>query len=126
MISNEIREQLQDIVRGACLQGTADRCSTVRNLLIEGFGADPTVKSQFESRAVVKEKQNTFLKSYAERSGMQLASFPPKTQYLTRGGESKVFLDEDRLNVIKVNDGIYSATWTEYFTSLVLHNYAIS
>jgi Serine/Threonine/Tyrosine Kinase found in polyvalent proteins len=122
MVSNEIREHLQDIVRGACLQGTADRCSTVRNLLIEGFGADPTVKSQFESRAVVKEKQNTFLKSYAEHSGMWLTSLPPDTQYLTRGGESKVFLDEDRLNVIKVNDGVYYATWTEYFTSLVLHN----
>ena len=31
-------------------------------------------------------------------------------------------MDLDRLNVIKVNDGIYYATWTEYFTSLVLHN----
>jgi hypothetical protein len=65
MISNEIREKLHDIVRGACLQGATDHCSTVRNLLIEGFEADPTVKSQFESRAVVKEKQNSFLKSHA-------------------------------------------------------------
>jgi hypothetical protein len=39
MISNEIREKLQDIVRGACLQGTTDRCSAIRNFLIEGFGA---------------------------------------------------------------------------------------
>jgi len=62
MISNEIREQLQNIVRGACLQGASDPCSTIRNLLVEGFGADPTVKSKFESRAVVKEKQTAFLK----------------------------------------------------------------
>jgi hypothetical protein len=122
MISNEIREQLQYIVRGACLQGTAGRCSTVRNLLIGGFGADPTVKGQFESRAIVKERQNEFLKSYALQSGIWLASLPSDTQYLTRGGESKIFMDSDKLNVIKVNDGVYYATWTEYFTSLVVHN----
>jgi hypothetical protein len=62
MNSYEIREKLQDIVRGACLQRTTDRCSTIKNLLIEGFRAGPTVKGQFESRAIVKEKQNTFLK----------------------------------------------------------------
>jgi hypothetical protein len=55
MISNEIKEQLQYIVRGASLQRATDRCSTIRSLLIEGFGADPTVKGQFESREIVKE-----------------------------------------------------------------------
>jgi hypothetical protein len=122
MISSEIKRKLQDIVRGASLQGSTDRCSTIRSLLIEGFGANPTVKSQFESRAVVKEKQTIFLKSYALNSGIWLSSLPPDTQYLTRGGESKVFLDSDKLNVIKVNDGVYYATWTEYFTSLAIHN----
>jgi hypothetical protein len=122
MISNEIREQLQYIVRGASLQGSIDSCSAVRNLLIEGFGADPTVKSQFESRAIVKERQNKFLKSYAAGSKIWLSSVPPESQYLTRGGESKIFLDNDEVNVIKVNDGIYYATWAEYFTSLVVHN----
>lgn len=65
MISNEIKRKLQYLVRGASIQGTSDPCSTIRNLLIGGFGADPTVKGQFESRAIVKERQNEFLKSYA-------------------------------------------------------------
>jgi hypothetical protein len=68
MISNGIKEQLQYIVRGAGLQGAKDHRPTIRNLLIEGFGADPTVKSQFESRAIVKKKQNNFLKSYAAKA----------------------------------------------------------
>jgi hypothetical protein len=122
MISNEIKRKLQDIVRGASLQGSSDHCPTIRSLLIEGFGADPTVKGEFESRAVVKEKQTIFLKAYALQSEIWLSSLPPDTQYLTRGGESKVFMDWDKLNVIKVNDGVYYATWTEYFTSLVIHN----
>jgi Serine/Threonine/Tyrosine Kinase found in polyvalent proteins len=122
MISNEIKEQLQYIVRGVSLQRPTDRCSTIRSLLVGGFGANPTVKGQFESRAILKERQNEFLKSYALQSGIWLTSLPSDAHYLTRGGESKIFMDTDKLNVIKVNDGVYYATWAEYFTSLVVHN----
>jgi serine/threonin/tyrosin kinase-like protein len=122
MIPNEIREKLQDIVRGARLQRAADRCSTIRNLLVESFGADSTVKREFESRAIIKEKQVSFLKSWAKETGLLLDSLPLGSAYLTRGGESEVYLTADGLNVIKSNDGIYYATWTEYFNSLVIHN----
>jgi hypothetical protein len=122
MILDEIREKLQDIVRGARLQGTADRCSTIRNILVESFGAGSTVKSEFESRAILKEKQAGFLKSQSKELNLSLESLPRGSEYLTRGGESKVFLAADGLHVIKVNDAIYYATWTEYFNSLVLHN----
>jgi hypothetical protein len=122
MISDEIREKLQNIVRGTCLEGPADRCSTVRNHLIEGFGTSPTVKGEFESRSIIKEKQIEFLKTYAKESGLWLESLAPQPEYLTKGGESKVYLAADGLNVIKVNDAVYYATWAEYFNSLVLHN----
>lgn len=49
-------------------------------------------------------------------------SLPPNCEYITHGGESEVYLAPDKLNVIKVNDAIYYATWTEYFNSLVIHN----
>jgi len=122
MISDEIRQKLQDIVRGACSERPADRCSKIRNDLVKSFGADPTVKSQFESRAVIKEKQADFLRILAEESGLWLASLPAGTEYLTRGGESKIYLDSDKLNLIKVNDAVYYATWLEFFTSVVIHN----
>jgi len=111
MISNEIRGKLQNIVGGTRLEGAADRCSTVRNLLVEGFGASPTVKGEFESRSIVKEKQVEFLKTCAKNLGRWLESLTPGTEYLTRGGESKVYLAANGLNVLKVNDGIYYATW---------------
>jgi hypothetical protein len=44
------------------------------------------------------------------------------SEYLTKGGESKVYLAADGLNVIKVNDAVYYATWDEYLNSLLLHN----
>jgi hypothetical protein len=122
MISDEIRKKLQNIIRGTRLEGAADRCSTIRDLLIKGFGADPTVKSEFESRAIIKEEQAGFLRAHAQESGLWLTSLSAGTEYLTRGGESKVYLDPDKLNLIKVNDAIYYATWFEYFTSVVIHN----
>jgi len=122
MISNEVRKKLQNIIRGARLQGAEDRCSTVRDILVESFGTSSTLKGEFESRSIIKERQVEFLKHYAQKSGLWLESLPPGTEYLTRGGESKVYLASDRLNVIKANDAIYYATWTEYFNSLVLHN----
>lgn len=65
MISHEIRNKLQNIVNGTRFERPADNCTTVRNLLIEGFGTGTTVKSEFESRAIVKEKQAGFLKAWA-------------------------------------------------------------
>jgi hypothetical protein len=122
MIADEIREKLQDIIRGALHEGAADRCSTERDFLIKSFGTDPTVKSEFESRAIIKEKQADFLISHAKETDLLLDSVPPGSEYLTKGGESMVYLAADKLNIIKVNDAIYYATWTEYFNSLVIHN----
>ena len=122
MISDEIRTKLQNIVRGASLQGSEDRCSTIRNILIESFGTNPTIKSEFESRTIIKKKQAGFLRSYAKDMNLWFDSLPPGIEYLTKGGESKIYLAEDKLNVIKVNDAVYYATWTEYFNSLVIHN----
>gem|GEM_PF-3621860 len=55
----------------ALIGGKGDHCKTIRNLLIESFGA-------------------------------------------------QVYLAPDALNVIKVNDAVYYATWEEYFNSVVL------
>jgi hypothetical protein len=126
MISDEIRAKLQNIVRGELQEGQMDSCTAIRNLLCKSFGTGPTVKSEFASRTILKEKQVSFLKSYAEKGNLWLESLPPGCQYLTEGGESKVYLSEDGRSVIKVNDAGYYATWTEYFNSLLLHNVLFS
>lgn len=100
MIPNEIREKLQDIVNGARFERAADRCATVRNLLVESFGTGSTIKAQFESRAIVKEEQARFLKSWAGEVNHRLGTLPTGIAYLTKGGESKVYLAADGLNVI--------------------------
>ena len=126
MISDEIRQKLQNIIRGELQQGQGDSCTAIRNLLCESFGTGPTVKSEFEGRAIIKEEQVEFLKSHAQKAGLWMESLPKGSQYLTEGGESKVYLSEDGGLVFKVNDAGYYATWTEYFNSLVLHNLLFS
>jgi serine/threonin/tyrosin kinase-like protein len=126
MISDEIRQKLQNIIRGELHQGQSDACTAVRDLLCKSFSASPTVKSEFESRAIIKEKQVGFLKSYAQNAGLWMESLPQGSQYLAEGGESKVYLSEDGRFVFKVNDAGYYATWTEYFNSLLLHNLLFS
>src|SRR6202012_2014020 len=95
MISDEILTKLQNIVRGTRLKRTKDHCSTVRGLLIKSFGANTTVKGEFESRTVIKEKQAEFLKTYAVKSGLWLQAIPPESEYRTRGGEARVYLVAD-------------------------------
>ena len=122
MISDEIRQKLQNIVRGDVLEGQKDHCTAIRDLLCQSFGSNPTVKKEFESRSIVKEEQARFLKAYAYDNGFWMQSLPAGSQYLTEGGESKVYLAPDKLHVIKNNDAVYYATWLEYFNSLVIHN----
>jgi hypothetical protein len=64
MIADEIQNKLQNIVRGTLFEGEEDSCATIRNLLCESYGSNPTVKSKFESRPIVKEEQARFLNSW--------------------------------------------------------------
>jgi len=106
MISDEIREKLQNVIRGKLQEGEVDACSAVRNLLCKSFGTSPTAKSEFESRSVIKEKQVEFLRLHAHNNALWLESLPLGAKYLTEGGEAKVYLSEDGRYVFKVNDAV--------------------
>jgi hypothetical protein len=64
-------------------EGSTDSCTAVWNLLCKSFGTSPTVKGEFESKAIIKEKEVGLLKSYAQKENLWLRSLPPGSQYLT-------------------------------------------
>lgn len=121
MISDDLRTALQNIVHGIGAQEPGNSISAIRRKLIQSFGSSRTSQKDFQSKSIRKKEQEQFLRQYAKSSGLWLGGLPP-SNYITRGGESKVYLSADGLNVLKLNNGRYYATWNEYFNSLALHN----
>lgn len=122
MLPDDTRGKIKNITAGIVIEGGHDNCTTIRNLLCASFETSTTVKKDFESKAIIKEKQATLIESYSIEKNLWLADLPREDRYLTRGGEARVYLDDDNKNVIKLNDAVYYATWLEFFNSILLHN----
>ncbi len=122
MYSDDTREKLKNVICGTVIEGARDSCTTIRNNLCRSFETSPTIKKEFEDRAIIKEKQAEYLRKYGKHNDIWLASLPKDANYLTHGGEAKVYLNCDRKSVLKLNDSVYYATWLEFFDSLVIHN----
>jgi Serine/Threonine/Tyrosine Kinase found in polyvalent proteins len=110
MYDNETRRKLQNIVSGISIEGQADNCTAARNYLCTSFSTSTTVKTDFESRAKIKEEQSKLLKEFAKENNFLLTDIPTSNPFFAQGGEAKVFLANDGKNVIKVNTGIYYNT----------------
>jgi Serine/Threonine/Tyrosine Kinase found in polyvalent proteins len=122
MNNNDTRNKLENIIKGIVIEGAEDNCTTIRNLLCTSFSTSTTVKRDFESKAIIKEEQAGFLKSYAQQNAIWITHPPDPSQFLARGGEATVYFDAPNKSVTKLNDGIYYATWLEFFNSVVIHN----
>jgi len=119
---NDTRIKLKNIIDGVIIEGATDNCTTTRNILCSSFSTSTTVKRDFESKSISKKEQVEFLKIYASEKDLFIEQAPSESQFLARGGEAKVYFESETKSVIKINDGIYYATWLEFFNSIVIHN----
>lgn len=126
MFSNDTRSKLENIISGIIIEGEADNCTTTRNILCASFSTSTTVKKDFESKSIIKEKQVEFLKHYSTKNNLWVSELPDDNSFLAKGGEAMVYFNSDNRSVIKLNDAIYYATWLEFFNSLVIHNLLFS
>jgi hypothetical protein len=122
MLPDDTRRKIKNIVAGAVIEREQDPCTAIRNLLCSRFATSTTVKTDFESKSVIKEEQRKLLIEYCSQHNLWAIDLPGKERFLARGGEALVYLHNDQRHVIKVNDGVYYATWLEFFNSLLLHN----
>ena len=122
MLSHENRQQIQDIVSGKIIESQDDPCREIRNYLCSSFGSSRLSKKDFESKRLIKEKQVESLKDFANQRQLLIDAIDPSWLYITRGGESEIYLIETEEAVRKVNDAVYYATWLEFWDSIVLHN----
>lgn len=122
MLQDDTRKKIKNITKGIIIEGVPDNCTAVRNFLCAGFATSTTVKTDFEGKTIIKEKQASLLEIYSSENNLWVTDLPGEDRYLTRGGEARVYLDPDNRNVIKLNDTVYYATWLEFFNSILLHN----
>ncbi len=122
MLPNDTRSKIENIVAGVILKGSEDNCTTIRNTLCSRFTTSTVVKTNFASNAIIKEEQASFIEAFCRSNNLWIENSPPDESYLTRGGEAKIYFDQGRRHVIKLNDAVYYATWLEFLNSLLLHN----
>lgn len=122
MLPDDTRKKIKDIAAGTILEGQPDHCTAARNLLCRSFSTSTTVKEDFEGKAVVKKEQAKLLETFSTEQHLWVQMLPDEDTYLTKGGEARVYLDIDNRHVIKLNDGVYYATWLEFLNSILLHN----
>jgi len=122
VLPDDTRRKIENITKGIILDGILDNCTSVRNHLSSGFETSTTVKTDFESKSVIKKEQATVLETYCDQHNLWVTDLPGEDRYLTRGGEAEVYLDEDGMSVIKLNDAVYYATWLEFLNAVLLHN----
>lgn len=122
MLADDTQGKIRDIASGAILEGQTDSLTTIRNFLCSRYPTSTTVKKEFESQSIIKKEQRELLIKYCDKNDFWATQLPTSQTYLTRGGEARVYLSADGKSVIKINDGIYYATWLEFLNSLLLHN----
>ncbi|MBS4044610.1 MAG: hypothetical protein KGZ59_12465 [Chitinophagaceae bacterium] len=119
---HEQYKYLDDIVQGNVIEGRKDITTTVRNYLSKSFKASNVAERKFEYFQQIKKEQANIIKELSTTNNWWFNAFE-NFQYLTEGGEAKVYLSNLGTKVLKINDAIYYNTWLDFFNSILLHNY---
>ncbi|MCI4443579.1 MAG: hypothetical protein JHC39_08755 [Lentimicrobium sp.] len=122
MISNDTNQTLKNIISGTIIEGKNDTLTTTRNQLCSSFKTDTTTKRDFDQQCEIKKKQAEYLNDYISKNNLWITNFSDQENYLTEGGEAKIYFGKDNKSVVKLNDAVYYFTWLDFFNSILLHN----
>ncbi len=114
-----LKNELQHLISGIGKYAEANLIQTVACYLRQckkASGNDKAEKFEY------KEQETKSLLDFCKSKNI-LESKLNDAEYLAEGAEQKVYLLKDGLNVVKTNDSVFYASWEDYFTSLLLHNY---
>src|SRR6187402_2669892 len=111
MISNDTEQILKNIISGTIIGGKNDTLTATRNQLCSSFKTDTTTKRDFDKQCEIKKEQTKFLNDYISKNNLWVNDFSNQENYLTEGGEAKIYFGKDNKSVIKLNDAIYYFTW---------------
>lgn len=121
MISDDTKKSLSNIISGISIEKPKNNLNAARNFLCKRFETNTTIARNVEQDES-KEKQRECLKKFISDENLWLDNFPNKENFLTEGGEAKIYFGIDRKSVIKLNDAIYYVNWLDFLNSLMIHN----
>ena len=122
MLSNDTQKRLADIIQGILIEGQKDHLAAARNFLLGSFSTSTKVEKNFEQQSAIKKKQAEYLTQFIEERSLWMNDVLNEKNYLTEGGEAKIYMTADNRTVVKLNDAIYYNTWLDFLNSVAIHN----
>ena len=121
---------MEHIVQGNVIEGRNDIATTIRNHISKSYTASNVAERKFEYFQQLKKEQANIIAEINNQNFWWLNNFLDNYQYLTEGGEVKVYLFNCGTKVLKINDAVYYNTWLDFsivffFTIFILQIHII-
>lgn len=114
-MSDEIRHVIEGPGQGATENLIR---AALRYLATSPTASRATSEAEFER----KKNETQRLITFADET-QSWHPEPDPARYIAEGAEQRVYLKPNGRSVLKFNDGIFYESWTDYLTSLLIHNY---
>jgi hypothetical protein len=120
MVQGHLKHELLNIISGKVEVRYGKIIQTIARYLRNCAKTGTEIKDPKQ----VREQEKAHLEQYITDNNLLISEID-FTKYVSEGAEQKVYL-KDSEHVLKLNDAIYYASWSDYFTNLLLHNYFFS
>jgi hypothetical protein len=116
-MQNQHKQEIYDVISGKSQVRFGTAIQSVACYLSKG--SQPG--SKIENSKQFKEQEAKRLEIYISENEFWISDID-FTQYVSEGAEQRVYLKNSD-HVLKLNDGIYYSSWSDYFYNLLIHNY---
>ena len=108
------KDEIRNVILGKSKVSNGEPIQTIANYLRRSKGTSYMVTDP----RFLKKSEEEILKSY--KRIIPISTFKNK---IGQGLEHRVYLDNDRKTVTKINNGYFYSYWRDYFNNLLLNNY---
>ena len=112
-----MKDELRNIISGKNEVRHGTTIQAISSYLKRSVGASEVAKNE----KYFKKQETTVLKEYVAKNNLGATNIDT-SNYVSEGAEQKVYLNDNQY-VLKLNDGIFYASWEDYFNNLLLHNF---
>ncbi len=112
-----MKDELRNIISGKSKVRSGIIIQAIASYLKRSSGASEVAKNEKH----FKKQETKILKEFVTENNLWAANIDI-SNYVSEGAEQRVYLNDNQY-VLKLNDGIFYASWEDYFNNLLLHNF---